>query len=274
MACDTPLYRTPKGHFKEVPIPCGKCPPCKKRRVNNWVFRLEQEDKIASCSHFVTLTYNTTHVPITPKGFMTLRKRDFQLFMKRLRKLNTQKLRYYLAGEYGTKTMRPHYHAIVYNIDDIEHFNTAWQLGTVHVGNVSGASISYTCKYIDKPKRIPMHKNDDRLREFSLMSKGLGKNYLTDEILKYHRKDPKERNYVTREDGVKLAMPRYYANKIFTEQELETIRYSVQQKVDQAEVDAMRQYYADNPNGDWEQRKANERFGRYTKFYKNQNPRS
>lgn len=112
---------------------------------------------------------------------MDLSKRDIQLFLKRLRKAHEshrgqmQPIKYYAVGEYGGITGRPHYHIILFNAD-IELIQDAWQNGQVHYGKVSGASVGYTLKYMTKPSRIPMHRNDDRTKEFSLMSKGLGKN--------------------------------------------------------------------------------------------------
>jgi len=157
-----------------ISVPCNKCEKCTKRRISGWSFRLMEQDKISTCSHFITLTYDTEHVPFTKNGFMDLKKRDLQLFFKRLRKCHIADpkypIKYYAAGEYGGKTNRPHYHIILFNAA-IELIQPAWQLGSVHYGTVSEASVGYTCKYIQKPKRIPMHRNDDRQTEFALMSK-------------------------------------------------------------------------------------------------------
>lgn len=214
MACLTPYRLSDErgGHL----VPCGKCPKCRARRTSNWSFRLQEHDKIVTNSHFITLTYATEHVPITPNGFMTINKRDCQLFMKRLRKGNSKQLKYYLCGEYGSKTNRPHYHLILFNAE-IDTIQNAWQLGSVHYGQVSGASVGYTLKYINKLGKIPIHRNDDRVPEFQLMSKGLGANYLTDNMVKWHLADKLERMYINLPDGKKAAMPRYYKNKIYTE---------------------------------------------------------
>lgn len=175
MACLTPYLVKDKQTKDETPVPCGRCPECAARRISAWSFRLMQESKNSISAHFITLTYDTKHVPITKNGFPEVRKTDVQKFFKRLRKAQ-QKLgdgppiKYYLAAEYGGKTKRPHYHAIIFN-SSVELFQPSWPLGHIHYGEVTGASIGYTLKYISKPSRVPMHKNDDRQPEFSLMSK-------------------------------------------------------------------------------------------------------
>jgi len=236
MICDTPYFVLPsKAAIEKIPVPCGKCPTCKARRVNTWVFRLMEQEKISTSAHFITLTYDTNHIPISPNGFKTLRKSDFQDYMKRLRKLDPLRtLKYYVAGEYGSKTSRPHYHAIIFNVSDSQHFFDAWSingssLGSVHVGSVSSDSVAYTMKYIDKANFRTQHSRDDRVPEFSLMSKGLGSSYLSQSIVDYHKADL-SRMYVTKQSGHKLPMPRYYRNKIFTDAE-KTAQLGIIQKV-------------------------------------------
>jgi hypothetical protein len=203
-----------------VDLPCGKCYDCKMRRISGWSYRLMKEAEISSSAFFLTLTYSPEHTRITPKGYMTCTKRDVQLFMKRLRKLNKEKLRYYAVAEYGGKTDRPHYHIILFNVD-VETIETAWELGHIHVGNITEASIGYTMKYISKGGKIPKHINDDRLPEFSLMSKGLGKNYLTEQMIKYHKDKNAmcDRVFIQIKDGKKIALPRYYKDKLYTDVE-------------------------------------------------------
>lgn len=215
---DTPDYKQPQ----KLPVRCGKCPACQDYRVSTWAFRLQKQSETAINSYFVTLTYDTRKVPITKNGFMSLRKKDLQDFFKRLRKAIGKvehKLKYYACGEYGSKTWRPHYHVIMFNVDKDKILGN-WQQGDIHIGNVSGASIAYTLKYINKPRKIPMHSRDDRQKEFSLMSKGLGKNYLTPAIIRHHKKTL-DRPFIITADGFKIAMPRYYRDKILTDEEKE-----------------------------------------------------
>lgn len=178
MPCLTPFLVNLKLENRKVPVPCGKCPDCLKRRISGWSFRLMTEEKRSLSSHFITLTYSPQHVALTRGGYMTLSKRDVQLFLKRLRKRNTgTQIKYYACGEYGGKYSRPHYHILLFNAD-INTISPSWEKGSVHFGSVSGASIGYTLKYMSKPSRIPMHVKDDRIKEFSLMSKNLVKTIL------------------------------------------------------------------------------------------------
>lgn len=229
--CDSPFYKRIKGHIEYVPFDCGRCPPCRRKRINQWVFRLKQQEKVSVSARFVTLTYDTSNVPISSNGFMTLDRSHFQLFMKRLRKKHEHfpkglSIKYYAVGEYGDQNERPHFHAIMFNVKSDESINEAWAMGNVVIGTVSGASIAYTAKYIDKQARVPKHSRDDRVPEFSLMSKGLGKNYLTRSIRRYHKADL-NRNYVTDNDGNKIALPKYYRDRLYDETEKRIQRYII-----------------------------------------------
>jgi len=218
-------------------VPCGKCLNCKRRRASSWSVRLVKEGERSISAHFLTLTYDTEHVPISEKGFMTLDKTHLQKFFKRLRKChgkNHKSIKYYAVGEYGGKTLRPHYHMVIFNAD-VHLFERSWALdnktiGQIHVGTITEASIGYTLKYISKASKIPLHKNDDRQKEFSLMSKGLGSNYLTKNMIHWHKNNPEERVYVPLLDGKKAPLPRYYKEKIFDVYEKEKIAFHFQKK--------------------------------------------
>lgn len=212
-------------------VPCGNCPACKAARASAWSFRLLNEEKRSDSAYFVTLTYDSTNVPLSRNGYLTLDKRDVQLFFKRLRKAHPSgnSIKYYLAGEYGGRSFRPHYHVILFNADVAKIF-PAWDKGDVHFGAVEGASVGYTLKYVSKPKRIPMHRNDDRIPEFGLMSKRLGRNYLSSAMVNWHKADLENRMCCVLEGGQKIAMPRYYKNILYTEMEKEQIILALNQK--------------------------------------------
>lgn len=242
MACITPFCKDDKALGIRITVPCGKCPHCLKRRASGWAFRLQQQGKIAWSAMFITLTLDTKHVQITKNGFMTLDKKDLQNFFKRLRYAfedaeDHPPLKYYAVGEYGGHYKRPHYHIILFNATPAS-VHAAWRFpprdgstkeatdaGAIYYGTVSGASIGYTLKYMCKEKTIPMHRNDDRLPEFSLMSKGLGANYITEAMTRYHKGDLENRMNCVLPDGKIIAMPRYYKDKIYTEKERKIIAW-------------------------------------------------
>jgi len=281
MVCDTPFFVFPaKWSTEKIPVPCGRCPPCKLRRVNSWVFRLMEQEKVSTTAHFVTLTYDTRYVPISPNGFMTLSKRDIQNWVKRLRKLEPESIKYYLVGEYGTKNKRPHYHAIVFGVQNPQLFVDAWtlvgnQLGGVHIGSVTSDSIAYTMKYIDKQSFRAQHARDDRQPEFPLMSKGLGENYLTEEVKRYHRANVKQM-YVSKRDGHKIALPRYYREKLFDESDKRDQVAHIRTVFEQKEQEQRRNYirlYGGTADYGYEQYVEDKKFGRYKIFYQNQKNR-
>lgn len=217
MRCPNPRYVWPNG--KVIAVPCGKCLACLSNKRHDWSFRLMQEYRASVSAYFVTLTYNEKFVPEC--GVV---KRHLQLYFKRLRKV-CSRLRYYAVGEYGSKTGRPHYHAIIFNCDR-EAIVNAWSLldkksgksvpiGIVHIGKVTEASVSYTLKYIvQSEEEVAEGFNSG----FALMSRGygLGLHYLTDEMLKWHRVN--EANCVMKY-GQRLRLPRFYKEKIWPNSE-------------------------------------------------------
>lgn len=267
-SCQKPFF-IKDGNGKQVLVPCGKCPRCKARKVSNWSFRLLQEDKQSRYSKFITLTYADTYMPITQNGYRTLSRRDLQLFFKRLRKISRKNksrdpIRYFAAGEYGGKIGRPHYHILLFNAHHTE-IRQAWttdhyvystvrlkkrnrygqiykkvrksekqSMGNIHYGDkrgVTGASIGYCLKYILKFKDYRKNPYDDSQAEFQLMSKGLGKNYLNQKMISWHKADLENRMYVNIGDGKKASMPRYYKNKIYNDKEREQINQAIRNKL-------------------------------------------
>jgi len=134
---------------------------------------------------FVTLTYNDENNPTT------LVKRDVQLFLKRLRKALSKgahdgpsspylytpsetadrpragQARYYYAGEYGSKNLRPHYHVCLFGVDFADKkylakspageklyrsptLETLWKKGFSSIGNITFESAAYVARYVMK----------------------------------------------------------------------------------------------------------------------------
>ena len=68
---------------------------------------------------FVTLTYAPENEDKLEfhEGFPSLDPSHATKFIKKIRKkLEPHKLRYYLVGEYGSQTQRPHYHLVLFGM--------------------------------------------------------------------------------------------------------------------------------------------------------------
>jgi len=203
-----------------IDVPCSKCLPCLMNKRADWSFRLEQEYKNSKSAFFVTLTYDQKHAPSDG----SLDKKHLQLYMKRLRKKDgTNKLRYYAVGEYGSRGGRPHYHLLIFNASEA-HIRSSWNdsrdrpVGIVHIGRVTPASVGYVTKYLVQTTSAQNWRSEKNpkglLKPFSVMSRkyGIGGQYLTDEMVEWHRSDNK--NY-TLKDGQKIRLPRFYREKIW-----------------------------------------------------------
>ena len=139
---------------------------------------MEARDHVSNL--FITLTYKDSALPeneyIDPETgayeqspVHTLRRRDVQLFLKRLRKNSGQEIRYYGCGEYGDETFRPHYHLILFGLDlpasDLsflrqssagfpyyrsELIEKCWPHGHSLVCNISWDTCCYVARYCTK----------------------------------------------------------------------------------------------------------------------------
>lgn len=190
-------------------IPCRKCIGCRLDYSRDWANRMLLEYQNTKKAVFITLTYNDSHLPTSECGLPTLCKRDVQLWMKRLRKFfSGTQIRYFLAGEYGDQTHRPHYHAILFglSIDDLVPLkirntnelgqsayeccvlNDTWNLGFSSAAPTSYQTFSYVSRYCLKKQRLVDYTRDSLQLyepEFSLMSRkpGLGGYYVTNDFL-------------------------------------------------------------------------------------------
>lgn len=135
---------------------------------------------------FVTLTYDDENLP----GLGSLEPKHTQDWLKRIRKaVHPLKLRYYLVGEYGDQTNRPHYHVALFGYPSCRHAQTrehvsaarccsqcslvasTWPFGRVHLGTLEAHSAGYVAGYIEKKlTRTDDPRLNGRWPEFSRMS--------------------------------------------------------------------------------------------------------
>lgn len=232
-------------------VPCGTCVGCTISKSKDWANRCMLELLYHESSYFLTLTYNDAHIPksfyvdeYTGEVFepATLLKKDFQDFMKRLRKrFSNCELRFFMCGEYGSKTFRPHYHAIIFGLklNDLVYYKRSdngdayytsqslqdtWSiynrktgeyepLGHVVVGKVTWETCAYTARYVMKKSDGVNKKfySDMHISpEFTLQSRkpGIGFRYFyehAEDIYKY-----KYINLSTDKGGKQFFPPKYF----------------------------------------------------------------
>lgn len=212
-----------------------------------WAGRISHEcalydDQFGSC--FVTLTYRDPHecsVEQLKQGYHlpsdgSLHPSHLQKFLKRLRKSQSQKVRYYAVGEYGTKSNRPHYHAILFNVDfsdkveireeegiwlySSEELDELWKYGFTTVGEANWETAAYCARYC--MKKVGGVLADEHYRrwdeengyeywiepEFARMSlkPGIGAGWLEKYKSDFYPSD----EFPVPGRGVQYKLPRYY----------------------------------------------------------------
>lgn len=191
-------------------------------KASEWAARIIHESEYHRDSIFATLTYADDS--ITDVNYETLK-----LFFKRLR-YKTPGIKYYACGEYGEKTTRPHYHAIIFGLTpcntchscrtrhdgldnptgDCLYIRNAWsenqeQIGHIQIDNVTYKSARYVANYLLK---TPKNDTTNRTRPFTIMSNGIGKQWCLDHIhtLKVTK--------TIKIDGTERSLPKYYVDLI------------------------------------------------------------
>lgn len=168
------LYCAYPTFYGDLIYPCGHCAVCRQQKKKQWVGRILLERSQHRDAVFVTLTYRDEHVPVDAHGVKHVSKDELQRYFKRLRKAGLA-FRYFAVGEYGGRTGRPHYHALLFGLGQ-QHAVTidrCWGLGFTHTG-IAGVGSAlycahYTLKKASKNKFIP-----DEYPEFSLASRRPG----------------------------------------------------------------------------------------------------
>lgn len=255
-----------------VPIGCGKCIECLKKRGNEWRIRLLEEVRHDNKASFVTLTFNNEAIKKLYnneklKGITGYELENatatlaIRLWLERWRKSQKKSAKHWLTTELGHQgTENIHIHGIIWSKDE-ELIKKTWTYGWVYTGKyVNEKTVNYIIKYTTK-----IDLKHKYYKPKILTSAGIGKKYLTryDAELNKYKGDETREQYITRQ-GTKAALPIYLRNKIYDEDEREKLwiqkiekqkRYILGKEVD---VSANSEAYYKLLN---EARKKNERLG-------------
>lgn len=183
-------------------------------------------------------------VPYGNGTFALLYYRDAQLFIKRLRKYIDkyfhEKIRYYIIGEYGTSSLRPHWHLLLFFdspalarefeiVDQVgtvsrpaecAHFLcTLWQYGIVDSKRTNKQAYYYVASYVNKPASFPTVL-DVLSKQKSYHSNRFGAVLSKETLIKFIRErnfDGFRNHFVTNSDGSQsaFALWRSYYDEFF-----------------------------------------------------------
>lgn len=213
-------YETKYGFDIERPhafLPCRQCPVCAQSIKKDWTIRIIHEAQYHEVNCALTLTFSPEVLEQRKPMKWSVYKSDVTKFIKKLRTYINRyensdvKIKYYAAGEYGSKTNRPHYHIIIFgwvpsdidvhgkstvvvnNASEQHHsqfIDRVWNQGRSTVGLFTGSSAGYIAGYVNK--KLDNKENNvvyseyvdgERLYrhpEFNTMSEGIGRRWIYD----------------------------------------------------------------------------------------------
>lgn len=225
-----------KATHLRLQVPCGQCIGCKMDYSRMWALRSVNEATTHKKNTFLTLTFNNKYV----HNDGSVHKEFLSSWIKRFRYYYGDDIRFLCVGEYGGKSMRPHYHILFYNFDFDDKYvfqyhkgtnvcyyrspfleNKVWtdvcskeSLGYSIIGEVNFQTSAYVARYCTK-KIFPNRKTrlayfKNKQPEFLNFSRqyGIGLEYFLE-----HHTEELGRGYSTLRNGdnfVKLSLPRYY----------------------------------------------------------------
>lgn len=237
---------------KLVPIKCNRCIECRKAIARDWQMRLHEEIKKGAKAQFVTLTFNTESIKKlqeleiekkTRHGVKyklqikeldpydqdnALAAKAVRLFLERWRKTTGKSVKHWFITELGGgKYEHLHLHGIIWTTANKAFIEDRWQYGHVWAGHekhgivvnyVNSQTVNYITKYV--------HKVDERHKMYKpavLSSDGIGKDYVNKHDRRHQYKPKNTIEYYKTPTGHKLALPVYFRNKLFTEEEREKL---------------------------------------------------
>lgn len=253
-------------HVRELHLPCGHCTGCRLDNARMWSMRIMHEAKYSLNNHFITLTYSNETLP--PDA--DLRYEDLRNFFKRARHVfqtPDTSFRYFACGEYGDKTLRPHYHfaAFDFKIPDLRPFKRTesgwyfiseslretWGYGHVIVAPLEWSSAGYIARYVTKKMRgedVRVKRaaaNSDEEAEYytvqrAFQSKGLGLRWYLD-----NKQEVWDLDACMYRGQYLVKVPRYYFKKlkeedIYWAQSVEARRWEKAAEKQRPELDTER----------------------------------
>lgn len=219
-----------------VPVGCGKCMECLKKKAREWKTRLNEDIKEHKNGHFITLTFSNESIKELSAGMHNLKgyERDNEIaklgvkrFLERWRKEHKKSVRHWLVTELGHQgTENIHLHGFIWTNEKAEEIKKHWKYGFIwdstekkNKGYVNEETIGYCVKYVHK-----IDKDHKEYKPVILCSKGIGKRYIGSINNKTNKfKEGETIEYYRDNKGYRSNMPMYYRNHTYTDEEREKL---------------------------------------------------
>lgn len=256
------VFNPPRGSHKLLKpynLPCSKCIGCRLNYARSWALRCQLEAMSHKDNCFITLTFSNDEL-LKRDNPWSVDVKDFQLFMKKFRKRFNKSIRFFHCGEYGEKTYRPHYHALLFGHDfrvpsstnkikkfgkkyplyESSELTSLWGRGHTTVGELNFDTASYTARYVTKKikgdvSNIHIDKATGEVSQindvYCTMSRANGIGY--DAYQKY-KHNWYGNDFIVNANGIKMKPPRYF-DKLYEEEYPE--RFAVIKKTRKENLD-------------------------------------
>lgn len=213
-----------------VPVGCGVCIECMKQKALAWKIRLYEELKVHNYAYYITYTFSPDSLAQLLQAAEQTEECNaiaglaIRRYLERWRKKYKKSQRHFFITELGHEgTERIHLHGIVFSDFEIskDEFEKFWLYGNVRIGDYCNLrTINYIAKYITK-----IDKDHKQYRPEIFCSPGIGNKYVSRELIKqihtYRGENTIE--FYRFNAGNKCALPIYYRNKLFTENQREDL---------------------------------------------------
>lgn len=229
-----------------IPVGCQKCIECVKKKSREWRVRLLEELKLDEEREFLTLTISNEAYTELSKSVQgktgyeldnAIAKLAVRRWLERCRAATKKSVKHWLITEIGGNgEERIHLHGIVFGTkarivqrtwkhvvkdnSNLENIKKRWNYGHIWTGKyVNPKTVNYIIKYCAKadpkhPGYIPI----------ILTSPGIGRGYEKSFNALQNAYKPNGTNETYRTPtGIKTALPIYYRNKIYSEEEREAL---------------------------------------------------
>ena len=211
-----------------VPTKCGNCIECRKEKQREWRVRLEEELR-SNFGYFVTLTISQEDIKDleektglkweeNPNEIAT---KGLRLFLERCRKDTSKSIKHWCVTELGGEHDRIHLHGIFFGQKSAELIKKHWKYGFSFIGQYCNSrSVNYMTKYM-----LKVDIKHPTFKQIVLASSGIGAGYMNRLDYLWQKQNYKriEVTTYTFRNGTKMAMPKYYKDKIFTDEEKEVM---------------------------------------------------